>query len=331
MGKRAIRVLIAVGVGLAAIYLTVVGVDYRSVWANLTQANLALLALALASLGVNNAAKAWRWKLLLGERGVVVPVWRLLHLHLTGQLLNQILPARAGDLSRVYLAGDLGVARAFVLGTLALEKSIDLLCYLLIGLLLLLLMPLPPWVSQPAYLLALSTALAFGGLGAAALYRRRFKGLPGWVTPRMPVGLRDRVERLIDDGLASLHVLADSRYAVPIVLLSCAVWITAVLTNYLVLQALAIDISPVAAVFVLFVLLVGINISSVPGQIGVFEYLCILALAVFGVDQARALSFGVLLHLLTFLPLAGAGLMALWGFGPKLPPLHSGVGESSQS
>ena len=36
---------------------------------------------------------------------------------------------------------------------------------------------------------------------------------------------------------------------------------------------------------VLVVLQVGITLPSVPGRIGVFEYLCILSLAVFGVAQ----------------------------------------------
>lgn len=329
--KRAIRLLLGVAVSLTALYLSVVGIDYGSVWANLTQANLPILGLAMASVAINNIAKAWRWKLLLGERGVVVSLWRLLHLHLVGQMLNQLLPARAGDFSRVYLAGDLGVARAFVLGTLAIEKTIDMLCYVLIGLLLLLLMPLPDWVSQPAYLLTLTTAVALAGLVLAALYRQRLSHLPGWLAGRLPAHLRDRAEQMIGDGLASLHVLAGSHSAVRITFMTGMIWITAVLTNYLVLRALNVAAPPIASVLVLFVLVAGITISSVPGQIGVFEYLCVLSLALFGVDQASALSFGVVLHILVFLPPVIAGITSLWGFGPGTHILRGGVGGSSQT
>lgn len=331
MRKRTLSLLFAVAVSLAAIYLAVVGVDFRSVWDQLARANLGLLALALASIGLNNALKAWRWKLLLGERGVAASFWRLLHLHLVGQLLNQILPARAGDLSRVYLAGHLGVARAYVLGTLAVEKTIDLVCYVLIGLLLLVVIPLPEWVSRPAYALALTTAVALVALALAARFGGRLRGLEGWLRPLLPARLRQRAAGLLDDGLASLRVMADPRLALKIGLLSALVWVTAVLTNYLVMLALGIGAPPVAAAFVLFVLLVGVNIASVPGQIGVFQYLCILALAVFQVGQASALSFGVLLQLLVLLPMAIAGLAALWGFGPPLPVVGQGTGESPQS
>jgi uncharacterized membrane protein YbhN (UPF0104 family) len=98
-------------------------------------------------------------------------------------------------------------------------------------------------------------------------------------------------------------------------LLSTVIWITAAATNTFVLWALRIEAPPVAGLFVLFVLLAGINIAAVPGQIGVFEYLCVLALAIFTVDQARAISFGVLLHVITYLPPLLAGVLALWGTG----------------
>lgn len=329
MRKSTIRLLIGLLISLVAIYLAATGVDYGTVGAYLLQARLPLLGLALLSIALNNGAKAWRWKLLLGERGLVVSFWSLLQLHLTGQMLNQILPARAGDLSRVYLAGDLGVNRAYVLGTLALEKLIDLVCYVLIGLLLLVMIPLPAWVSQPTATLLMVTALGLVGLAGAVVYRRRVTGLLRALVTVLPQRLGERLDRVVGDGLASLEVLADRGLAVRIGLLSGVVWFTAALTNYLVLLALGIAVPPIASVFVLFVLLIGITISSVPGQIGIFQYLCVLALAVFGVDQARALSFGVLLHLLVFLPLVVAGATALWGGGPGRRAPQPGVGESS--
>lgn len=328
MSRRSIRVLVGVAVSLIAIYFCAVGVDYHSVWGYLTQADLALIGLAFASVGLNNAAKAMRWKLLLGERGATVSLWHLLQLHLVGQMLNQILPARVGDVSRIYLAGELGLARSFVLGSVALEKIIDMACYVLIFVLLLIMIPLPAWISQPAYALALVTLVALCGLGVMLLYRRRFSGLPKWITRSMPMRLRNRAETIIGDALESLHVLADRRFGLRMTLLSTVIWITAALANYFILWALHIDAAPMSGFFVLFVLLAGINISSVPGQIGVFEYLCVLSLAVFGIDQARAISFGVLLHVMTYLPPLVAGVLAMWGTGPAARSLRREVSEA---
>jgi hypothetical protein len=321
-------VLVGVGISLIAIYFSVVGVDYHNVWAYLTQANIALIGLALASIGLNNIAKAMRWKLLLGKRGEAVSLWHLLQLHLVAQMLNQILPARAGDISRIYLTGELGVARAFALGTVALEKLIDMACYGLICGLLLLLMPLPAWMGQTTYGLMLVTLVALAGVGVLMIYRRQFGGVAQWLARWLPAHLRERAEAMMHNALESLDVLTERHVSLRTAMLSTVIWITAALTNCLVIWALRIDAPLVAGLFVLFVLLAGMNISSVPGQIGVFEYLCVISLALFGVDQTHALSFGVLLHVLTYLPPLIAGVFALWGAGPAARSLRRGASEA---
>lgn len=299
-------------ISLVTIYLAFKGVDLASVGQSLREASLLFVGLALGSVVINNVAKAARWKVLLGERGAPISLWQALRLHLVGQMINNLLPARVGDVSRVYLAGELGVSRSFVLGTVALEKVVDMLCYAMIFVLLVLLMPLPAWVSQPAYLMLVVTGLALVAVLAGLVAYRRGLPLPAWVLRWLPRRFQDRADAMLAHLLASLHVLTDARGRWQILFWSTVVWITATLTNYLVLRALAIDVPLVASLFVLFVLMAGINVPSAPGRIGLFQYLCILSLALFGVEQAPALSFGVLLHVLTFLPPIIAGLFALW-------------------
>jgi uncharacterized membrane protein YbhN (UPF0104 family) len=323
---RAVRIILGILISLVAIYLAAGGVDWGSVWATLARANLPLVGLALGSVLVNTVAKAARWKLLMGERGAHVPLRHALRLHLVGQMLNNLLPARVGDLSRIYMAGELGIARSFVLGTVAVEKVVDMLCYVLIFALLLLLMPLPAWVSQPAYVLVVLTAITILAGALVLLYRRRLPGLPPWALALLPARYRARANTIVADGLDGLHVLADGPGALRVALWSTLIWFTAALTNGLAMRALQLQLPAVAALFVLFVLVAGINIPAAPGRIGVFEYLCVLALAVFGVGQAPALGFGLLLHVLVYLPPVLGGLLALWGAGGRAarPPVGDG-------
>lgn len=327
MSGRTIRILIGVVISAVAIYVAIVGVDYTSVWGYLVRADLTLIGLALASIAVNNVAKALRWKLLLGDKGTQVSLWYLLQLHLVGQMINQLMPGRVGDVSRIYLAGEIGVARSFVLGTVALEKIIDMTCYVLIFALLLALIPLPTWVSQSASALVVTTLIVLVSTGVMIIYRRRFRSIPGWLSRWLPTRLRDRIETIIHDALESLAVLSRRNFGLHMTVISAIIWFTAALTNYLVLWALRIEAPAVSGLLVLFVLLAGINIASVPGQIGVFEYLCVLSLAIFGIDQAPALSFGVLLHVLTYVPTLIAGVLALWGNGPAARSFRHKAGE----
>jgi hypothetical protein len=65
------------------------------------------------------------------------------------------------------------------------------------------------------------------------------------------------------------------------------------------------------------VLQAGISMPSVPGRIGLFEYLCVLTLSLFGVSQEEALSYGIVLHALVFLPTILLGVLALMGVGMR--------------
>jgi uncharacterized membrane protein YbhN (UPF0104 family) len=323
---RRLKLALGIAVSLLTIALAARGVDYRSVGATLGQASPWLVGLALVSVVVNNLAKTARWRLLTFDRGAHVSFGQALRLHLVGQMLNNVLPGRVGDLSRIYMAGEIGVARPFVLGTVAVEKAVDMVCYALIFGLLLLLMPLPAWVSQPAYVMLVVTAGVAGAVAFALLYRRRTAGLPGWALAVLPAAYRGRADGMAADALDSLRVLLHGPSSLGVALWSALIWATAVLTNWLVLLALGIAAPAVAPLFVLFVLIAGINLPAGPGQIGVFEYICVLALGVFGVGQVAGLSFGLLLHGLVFVPAILGGVLALWssdkrgGVRPPHPP-----------
>ncbi|PDW03596.1 lysylphosphatidylglycerol synthase transmembrane domain-containing protein [Candidatus Viridilinea mediisalina] len=330
MTKRWFNIIIGAAISLLALYFAFVGVDYQRVWASLVAADGLFVTAALLSVLLNNWAKAVRWKLLMGERGAQVPLTQALRLHLVGQMLNHLLPARAGDLSRIYMAGELGIAKSFILGTVAIEKVIDMVCYVLIFCLLLLLMPLPDWVSQPAYLLVLLTSVTLLVLVGVLLTRGQQQRLVARLGAWLPVGVRERVTRLGVNLLASLQVLADSGQQLRLVGWSLLIWLTAALTNYWTFLALGLELSLVAAIFLLFVLVAGINIPSAPGRIGLFQYLCILSLAVFGVAQEAALSVGVLLHGLVYLPPIVAGLTTLWLSGQGGGSMRLPVAKSDE-
>jgi uncharacterized membrane protein YbhN (UPF0104 family) len=59
---------------------------------------------------------------------------------------------------------------------------------------------------------------------------------------------------------------------------------------------------PVAALSLLVVLQVGTVPPSLPGKVGIFHYLTVVALALFGVDRATALSYAIVLYGVALLP-----------------------------
>jgi hypothetical protein len=93
------------------------------------------------------------------------------------------------------------------------------------------------------------------------------------------------------------------------------IWGTAIWTNVLTFRALDLRLPWTAAGLLLAVLQAGISVPSVPGRIGVFQYLCILTLGLFGVSEAAGLSYGILLQAIVFLPTTLLSVAGLWLFG----------------
>ena len=100
--------------------------------------------------------------------------------------------------------------------------------------------------------------------------------------------------------------------------------------------ALNLPLSLAAALFLLVVLEIGVAIPSVPGKLGVFHYLCTLALGVFGLEKGEALGYAVLLHFVVFAPPSILGAALLWWetvqqpASPQ-PPQDSGGKPTHQS
>jgi hypothetical protein len=62
-------------------------------------------------------------------------------------------------------------------------------------------------------------------------------------------------------------------------------------------------------------LMSGIVIPTLPGNLGVFPYLSMLVLSLFGVERAKGVAFGLALHGVVYLPLLVLGGLALLRHG----------------
>jgi len=70
-------------------------------------------------------------------------------------------------------------------------------------------------------------------------------------------------------------------------------------------------------------------VPSSPAFVGVYEYFCVTALALFAIDKSFALSYAVLLHLLQFSLLVSIGLFFLWKENLSLGKLKEEVSDYS--
>jgi uncharacterized protein (TIRG00374 family) len=303
------RFYAGLGISLVALTLALRDVDLAGVGVAIGTADGRLLGLALGSYLLTVTVKAARWRLLLSMQ-TAPSLSRAFSVLSIGLLVNALVPARLGELVRAHLMGErASQSKAFVLGTIAVEKVLDLTGLTLTAVVLLSQVVFPEWLMGSvkasvlvlAALLAAAVLLAWkGNLARRALHGVVGKGLAGWLA------------RQTEQGLQSLGVLGRPRLMLGLLLWTFFVLVLGACTNYLVCAALGLLLPVWAPLFLLVVLQAGVAVPSSPGQIGVFHYLTVLALSVFGVPRESALGCGVVLHLIIYLPTV---LIGVWCLG----------------
>ncbi len=309
-------VVLAATVALVALFLR--NANLAEVWREVRAANPWLLLAAVAIQVPTYLARAWRWQALLHPVGPValVPAVRAT---VIGFAANALLPARAGEFLRPYLlARREGISATAAFATIILERFFDLaIVVLLFGAFVV-------WADErtlaadPRLFDAVETAGILAAVVAVAVLVAFavLAGHPerlGRVTERLTRALPDRLgralskaARLFAEGLAAMRRPA---LVVKAFALSIPLWLSIACGIWLVARAFHITI-PFSGTFLIVALLtVGVAVPT-PGGVGGFHYAFRLGVTVFyGVANERAVGAAIVLHAVSFLPVAALGLL----------------------
>ena len=283
-------------------------VDLRVVGARLRETLWGFLALSVALNILSLWARARRWRYLFAPGAQAGHLFRAL---MVGYMGNNLLPLRAGEIVRVYVASRHGPRFWTAFATVVVERVLDGLALGLLVAGVLLIVPVPRemrWsilvflaVDLLGMLLLAAIAVAPGA--CRALIQVLFHRF-GWIERRM-LGMLDTMT----EGLRGLRA---PRHLLPIALYSVAIWLFLALSVWTALHAAHLDLPLAAAWTVLAFLGLGVSLPSSPGFVGVVQAATVLALALFDVPRTEALSFSLLMHASQFLPVTAVGLVFLF-------------------
>lgn len=300
--NRGWRLTLGLLLGGGALWLASRGVDGSQLWAALLNIELRWLWIALGCVFLNLVVLTVRWRLLFypqhDERGWI----NLFRGIVVGQALNVVAPGRIGELTRAYSIGATeGISKARVLGTIIVEKVMDM-AVLVAAILVLWRTIIPPsWAVGAGYVLIWFTVIATALLLFMAL---RSETALRWIG-RLSAFLPRRVgEVLMKYGQLIMTGFSAIRYRwihVTLWGLSFLLLLLSVLTNFFLFKAFGLSLSLSVALFLLVVLQVGSAPPSLPGKLGVFHYLTVLALAAFQVDRNIALAYSAVLYCVAIL------------------------------
>lgn len=303
------RAMVWLGLGLAALFawLTIRQVDLGQVPGLLRQLDPKPLVLAVALFPLSMWVKALQWQRLActGGSGRARDLFTATGL---GMLVNNLAPARLGDVVRLALGARLaGLGPLRATSSILIEKLLDLFSLATIGLALVPVAPLPGPLRGAALLVAGGSV---GGLLLLALLAGQRRRIVGRLAsaPWTPTRLAERLAAMLD-GLEGVQ--HPRRLALPLAL-SYLYWALNAATYALVLLAFAEPPSPLMTLAVLVVTNLGMALPSSPGYVGVFDYLCVLTLGGFGIGPAPALAFALILHAYGLVVPSLLGAFLIW-------------------
>ena len=252
--------------------------------------------------------QAFRWRYLL--RPTHPPYTTVLQATYAGVLFNEVLPLRTGDVARgLIVARRTGRGLATVLSTEVVERvsdgaALSILAWVAIRHLHL---PRPVRLAQVVLEIAVATGIVMAMF--VALRGESFRDqITAW-NPRRSVGRRVR-EVGLDLG-AGLRVLRDLRAIAMASAVAVMASVAQVFVLWTMLHAYHIDLSILHAAAVLAVINIGIFLPNTPGNVGPWQFFCVLALAIFGVDQSTAAAFSLVAFIILTVPLMVGGAVAL--------------------
>jgi uncharacterized protein (TIRG00374 family) len=278
---------------------------------------------------VTIALKVWRWQFLFAPADSSpagstaakstmvrpVPSYRSLFWATSlGQYVNLLVPfMRLGDLARIYaLKQQAGVSGMRTVGTLVVEKTLDLIFFALTILLLLPFVVLPDFY-RPGVLFAVVPTLLMAALFFLAYRPHTFIRLGRELIGRFPAPWQERLSRGLITGLEGIAALRNHRVTVALLVTSLIIGVLSVLLPYLVLLAFSIPLGLVEAALMHVVVSVASAPPTTPAKIGIFNGVATLLLLQLGVDdEAVAISYAIVFYLVVIVPQIVLGGIAAW-------------------
>lgn len=320
MKRSGLKALAGLAVGALFVFLVVRSLDWAQVKLAFAESRPLYLVPIAVLLVLHYFSKALRWRVLLKDHAAVGPIFSY-RLTMIGFLMNNIFPARIGELGRPYLlsANRPGIRFSFALATVVGDKLFDLLFVIVCLLVPAAFLDIPDFVRTGVLILSAACLTIAGGGVVASIWHENDRKRPlaerrlYRVFSRFgPLGLKayDAAQGFIE-GLATVSSLKRAGMALFYSAISFALLAVVV---YLTVKMVNLDAGLLNCLFVIGMIGIGFMIPAPPTNAGTFHYFGAQALVLAGIAQMEhALVFAIIAHISQVAVVTVVGAVSLIG------------------
>ncbi len=320
------RFWIGVLISLICLALALAGVEWDQAGVALHQADWRYLFPAGGAFLAYLAARAIRWRILLGSKVGLADVFAVVNV---GYLVSNVLPFRLGDPARAIVIGlKHDVKTSAALSTVVVERVLDMLTVVLLLAVTLPFVPSAGWIRKTGMFAGIVALATLGVLAALAQRPDWGRRALHWSLTRIPLLRVDQVRwtETLGGLLEGLSALRSARDVVGLAAWSVVIWALVVGYNFAMLRAFLDRPSLAAASFLTCATGLGMALPSSPGAVGVYHSVARYALQLpFGVSEEAAVVTAFALHAFQYVVVCLLGLIGLLQQNLSFGQLRSSV------
>lgn len=306
--------IIAVVLAVVLLFFSLRDISWNEVWRTIIGTNIGLLVAGLGITLVNLFFRGIRWGVLLSAEQKISPL-SMFWAASVGYLGNMTLPARAGEVIRsAALSRKTGLSLGYIFATALTERILDVLILVFIAVLSIKSLPnLPDWMGNAMVIMSILAGFALIFLVVAP----RFERMLNRIIQKLPFPIKWKdlackfINRFLTGGKAFVHPVRAGGFLG----FSAVIWLLDGVIGILIGKALGLDFS--LAQVMLFLVGLGLSsaVPSTPGYVGVYQFVAVTLLPLFGVTKSQALSYMLILQATSVIIVVIFGLLGTWQLG----------------
>lgn len=313
------------------LYLAAGNIDWGRFFESMRQLRLGLIFVVMAIVLSTLYLRAYRWTFFLEPLGRV-PVPKLFWSTTIGFAVNNVLPARLGEVARAYsVQRTSGIPWVSAFGTIVVERLYDTFVALFLFVLAFALFDFPGiekifpvTQGKAALFLGAAGVIMLTGVLLLKWKTEASLGVAGFFFRPLPERFAAKMIQLFRSFIQGLTQTSDPAKILWVLFLSVAIWIISGFSVYLNVLAFGISLSYKAVIVLMLAIVFSVAIPAAPGYVGVYHFLVQQTLILYmDMDATQALSVAVVVHATNYIPQTAVGLARFAYEGLKVSELFA--------
>ncbi len=323
--------VLGLGIGLGVLYWLISKTGTSAILQAMRTVQISdiLCAVSLLLMGIYLRALRWRSLFPNMRKMSVYPFFSAI---MIGALANNLLPARGGDLVRVYILGkNTPLSKSYILATVLIERLSELILICLMSLLVLYVIPMPEWIHNFALITGSASLIGLVALLVLSKYTSRFSTLFLKLLNLLPKRITHFFEPILREFIQGTRGVLSRRSFFQFITLTILIWGMEVGVLWFFAKSFGFILSFFESWLVMIYAVLACFVPLLPAQIGVMEFAIQSSMAFMGYEGPATLAFALSWHFTVLLVGSIGGVVCLFLNGNSLFATYAKVEREMSS